>query len=49
LLARLTVDGLGAVAVPAKLDARVRLLSSGHSRKDDNADAISVGIAVQVR
>ena len=31
--------------VPAKLAARVRLLSSGHGRKNDNADAISVGIA----
>jgi len=31
--------------VPAKLAARVRLLSSGHGRKNDNADALSVGIA----
>jgi transposase len=45
LLARLAADGLDAVDVPAKLAARVRLLSSGHGRKNDNADAISVGIA----
>ena len=31
--------------MPAKLAARVCLLSSGHGRKNDNADAISVGIA----
>src|SRR5690349_260831 len=45
LLARLAADGLHAVDVPAKLAARVRLLSSGHGRKNDTADAISVGIA----
>ena len=45
LLTRLTADGVEAVNVPAKLAARVRLLSSGHGRKNDNADAISVGIA----
>jgi transposase len=45
LLARLAADGLDAVDVPAKLAARVRLLSSGHGRKNDNADAVSVGIA----
>jgi hypothetical protein len=45
LLARPAADGLDAVDVPAKLAARVRLLSSGHGRKNDNADAISVGIA----
>jgi hypothetical protein len=33
------------VDVPAKLAARVRLLSRGHGRKNDDADAISVGIA----
>jgi len=31
--------------VPAKLAARVRLLSTGHSRKNDDADVISVDIA----
>jgi transposase len=40
-----TADGLQAVDVPAKLAARVRLLSRGHGRKNDTADAISVGIA----
>jgi transposase len=45
LLGRLSADGLQAVDVPAKLAARVRLLSTGHGRKNDNADAISVGIA----
>jgi transposase len=33
------------VDVPAKLARRVRLLSSGHGRKSDEADALSVGIA----
>jgi hypothetical protein len=33
------------VDVPAKLAARVRLLSTGHGRKNDNADATSVGVA----
>jgi hypothetical protein len=33
--------------VPAKLARRVRLLSSGHGRKTDEADALSVGIAAQ--
>jgi transposase len=33
------------VDVPAKLAARVRTLSTGHGRKNDDADAISVGIA----
>jgi transposase len=45
LLARLAADGLDAVDVPAKVAARVRLLSSGHGRKNDNADALSVAIA----
>jgi transposase len=31
--------------VPAKLARRVRLLSNGHGRKTDQADALSVGIA----
>ena len=33
------------VDVPAKLAARVRLPSTGHGRKNDDADAVSVGIA----
>jgi transposase len=45
LTARLADDGVAAVDVPAKLAARVRLLSTGHGRKNDDADAVSVGIA----
>ena len=45
LTARLSEEGITVVAVPAKLAARVRLLSTGHGRKSDAADATSVGIA----
>jgi transposase len=45
LTARLADDEVAAVDVPAKLAARVRLLSAGHGRKNDDADAVSVGIA----
>ena len=45
LTARLRADGVDVVDVPAKLAARVRMLSSGHGRKNDDADAVSVGIA----
>jgi transposase len=38
-------DGIEAVDVPAKLATRVRMLSTGHGRKNDDADAVSVGIA----
>ena len=38
-------DGIAVVDVPAKLARRVRLLSTGHGRKTDQADALSVGIA----
>lgn len=41
----LCADGIAVVDVPAKLAARVRLLSRGHGRKNDDADATSVGIA----
>jgi transposase len=41
----LATDQIAAVDVPAKLAARVRMLSAGHGRKTDDADAISVGIA----
>ena len=41
----LAADQIVAVDVPAKLAARVRMLSTGHGRKSDNADATSVGIA----
>jgi hypothetical protein len=33
------------VDVPAKLAARVRLLSTGHGRKSGDADAVSIGVA----
>lgn len=41
----LRTNGIEAIDVPAKLAARVRVLSSGHGRKNDYADALSVGIA----
>jgi transposase len=41
----LRTDGIEVIDVPAKLAARVRVLSSGHGRKNDDADALSVGIA----
>jgi transposase len=41
---RLRADGLAPVDVPAKLAAR-RLLSTGHGRKSDAADAVSVAVA----
>jgi transposase len=44
-MARLSDEGITVVDVPAKLAARVRLLSTGHGRKSDEADAVSVGIA----
>jgi transposase len=45
LTARLRNDGIDVIDVPAKLAARVRLLSTGHGRKSDDADAVSVGVA----
>jgi transposase len=45
LATRLSAEGIAVVDVPAKLAARVRLLSTGHGRKTDAADATSVGIA----
>jgi transposase len=45
LTARLRSDGVDVLDVPAKLAARVRELSTGHGRKNDEADAVSVGIA----
>ncbi len=38
-------DGEAVVNVPAKLSARVRLLSTGHGRKSDEADAVSTALA----
>jgi hypothetical protein len=45
LATRLCGEGIAVVDVPAKLAARVRLLSTGHGRKNDDADATSVGSA----
>lgn len=45
LTTRLYADGIAVHDVPAKLAARVRLLSTGHARKNDDADAVSVGVA----
>ena len=45
LTTRLRAEGIDVVDVPAKLAARVRMLSTGHGRKNDDADAVSVGIA----
>jgi Transposase len=42
---RLVADGEQVVDVPAKLAARVRVLSSGHGRKTDPGDAVSVAVA----
>ncbi len=40
-------DAEAVVDVPAKLTARVRVLSAGHGRKTDPADAVSVASAAQ--
>jgi transposase len=45
LTAQLAGDGVEVVDVPAKLARRVRMLSTGHGRKTDQADALPVGIA----
>jgi transposase len=45
LITRLSTDGITATDVPAKLATRVRMLSTGHGRKSDDADAVSVGVA----
>lgn len=45
LTTRLQADQIEVIDVPAKLATRVRLLSTGHGRKNDDADALSVGIA----
>lgn len=42
---RLRAEQITVIDVPAKLAARVRLLSTGHGRKNDDADALSVGVA----
>jgi transposase len=45
LVSRLSAGGIDAVDVSAELAARVRVLSTGHGRKNDDADAISVAVA----
>lgn len=45
LAALLAADGITVWDVPAKLAARVRTLSTGHGRKSDEADALSVAVA----
>jgi transposase len=40
-------DGEQVVDVPAKLAARVRVLSVGHGRKSDSEDAVSVAVAAR--
>jgi transposase len=47
LAQRLVADGEQVVDVPAKLAARVRMLSVGHGRKSDPADAVSVAVAAR--
>ena len=42
---RLVADGEPVVDVPAKLASRVRVLSTGHGRKSDPDDAVSVALA----
>jgi transposase len=44
---RLVGDGEQVVDVPAKLAARVRVLSVGHGRKSDPHDAASVAVAAR--
>jgi transposase len=41
LTRRLRADGIEVIDVPAKLATRVRVLSIGHGRKNDDADALS--------
>jgi transposase len=47
LAQQLVGDGELVVDVPAKLAARVRLLSTGHGRKSDAHDAVSVAVAAR--
>jgi transposase len=47
LAQQLVGDGESVVDVPAKLAARVRLLSAGHGRKSDAHDAVSVAVAAR--
>ena len=45
LTARLLDSGATVIDVPAKLSSRVRMLNRGHSRKTDEADAVSTAAA----
>ncbi|MEV6964444.1 IS110 family transposase [Hamadaea sp. NPDC051192] len=45
LTERLRADGVEVLDVPAKLARKVRMLSTGHGRKSDEADALSVAVA----
>jgi transposase len=47
LAQRLVSDGEEVLDVPAKLAARVRVLSVGHGRKSDPDDAVSVAVAAR--
>jgi transposase len=47
LAQRLVGDGEHVLDVPAKLAARVRVLSVGHGRKSDPDDAVSVAVAAR--
>jgi transposase len=47
LAQRLVGDGEQVLDVPAKLAARVRVLSVGHGRKSDADDAVSVAAAAR--
>jgi transposase len=47
LAQRLVGDGEQVVDVPAKLAARIRVLSVGHGRKSDPHDAVSVAVAAR--
>jgi transposase len=47
LAQRLVGDGERVLDVPAKLATRVRVLSTGHGRKSDGDDAVSVAVAAQ--
>jgi hypothetical protein len=47
LAQRLVGDGEQVMDVPAKLAARVRVLSVGHGRKSDGDDAVSVAVAAR--
>jgi transposase len=47
LAQRLVGDGEPVLDIPAKLAARVRVLSVGHGRKSDHGDAVSVAVAAR--